>query len=521
MRFNKGLKYIVFNILLTASHFLSAVEGVQAEGVNSQSRLAAVLVTGSTRFSHDQQLEIYQYFLGQPITAGLVENLKEDFQSAYTDGGVLKPRVSISSHSDYSDILIVKLQEPQIGQFDLQPRGGPLAEKIRTIVLNKNFSNPLRNDEVRELLEELSNIEGAVVEASFEPRAGDSSYYDLRIEAKPRLQAWLEFSNEGGELLGPEIAETELKYNRIFNAPLNIGVFAAKTTSTSLYEQFGAYLEWQPSSKWLTLLSYSDSDSLDQVALTSADDIQYNTDNWRLDFRYAAINSLDREWDIYTRLSHRDHTRLRGGAAEFEQLLNTITVGNSYNYFGQSLSFWADAKAVKSINDFGAKNNDLPSGIPAAGDLTDLSFLYWEAQFVSWMPVYKKITARLDIRGQYTNDVLPTSQTFVLGGTSYTRAYEPGEIIGDRGVAGNLELRYRAQLNSKLSLTPYTYYGIGQVSSTTEASNRDISAASAGAGLRLRNYHVKVYVEVDKPLTRRSIHKGDDFRANAGIEFHL
>ena len=302
---------------------------------------------------------------------------------------------------------------------------------------------------------------------------------------------------------------------------MNVGIYGSKTTDTSLYEQFGAYLEWQPDSKWLTRLSYSDSDSLDRAASVAADDVEYNTDNWRLDLRYAAFNTRDREWDVYARLLHRDHIRLRAGVAEFEQLLNVVELGSSYNYFGHKLSYWIDAKAVQGINDLGAKNNELPSGMPASGDETDLSFLYWEARFVSWIPLYKKLSGKLDIRGQYTRDVLPTSQTFVLGGQSYTRAYEPGEIIGDRGIAGNLELRYRIKLNNKLSVTPYSYYAVGQVSSASKASKHDISAASAGAGLRLRSHHVKVYVEADKPLTRRSIHKGDDFRVNAGIEFRL
>ena len=216
MRFYRGLKFVVVSVLLTTSQFLLAVENINVGSTDEQSRLAAVLVTGSTQFDHDQQLEIYQYFLGQLITRELVEELRRDFQQAYIGEGILRPGVNISSHSDYADILIINLQEARVGQLDLQPGSGKLAESIREIILDRTFSKPLRQSEVVDLLQELSDIEGAVIEASFQPRSHDSYYYDLRINAKPKLQAWLELSNEGGELLGPEIAELELKYNQIF-----------------------------------------------------------------------------------------------------------------------------------------------------------------------------------------------------------------------------------------------------------------------------------------------------------------
>ncbi len=516
----RGVLVAVVSIVLTVSHAqrIAAEESLALGG--DDAAIGAVVVTGSTQFDYDQQLAIYQNYLGQHFGRELVENLSDSFRQAYLGHGFLAPAIRVELHPEYADVLVVELEEARVGQFDLQPGYGSLAQKIRATVSGKRFSKPLKQSETESLLQALSNINGAVIDARFSPRQENPAIYDLVIDASQKVQAWMEISNEGGELLGPEIVDVELKLNQVFGAPLALGVFGAKTIDNSLYDQVGGYIEWDVTRALKATLEYSNSDSLDVAVSDASQDIEYDTDNWSFEFRYTNKSVRAHEWEVYGRLKQRDHSSFGDAAREAEQRLNSAVLGGAYNYFGQRSSVWVDMNVEQGVNDFGAKSRDSLLAIGTGNEIA-LDFLVWKARVVSWLPVRKKLSAKLDVRAQYSNDILPVSQSFVLGGQSYVRAYQPGELVGDRGAAGNIEFRYRFDLGKQFLLIPYSYYGIGTVSSAIAGSSFEQSAASAGLGFRIRGNHIRLYVETDKPLTRPSSHRDDDFRVNAGVEFVL
>ena len=58
---------------------------------------------------------------------------------------------------------------------------------------------------------------------------------------------------------------------------------------------------------------------------------------------------------------------------------------------------------------------------------------------------------KLSIGGQYTNDILPSSEEFYLGGTRFGRGFYNGEVVGDRAIGSTVEF----QENDKLDHLPF------------------------------------------------------------------
>ena len=117
--------------------------------------------------------------------------------------------------------------------------------------------------------------------------------------------------------------------------------------------------------------------------------------------------------------------------------------------------------------------------------------------------------------GQYTADALLSSEEFSVGGGEYGRAYDSGEISGDRGVSGAVELRYGGPLPQHFikSYQFYGFYDVGKVwnenPAVAEASAQ--SLASTGLGLRFNVEHdISGSFEVTKPLTRNVSAEGND-----------
>lgn len=96
---------------------------------------------------------------------------------------------------------------------------------------------------------------------------------------------------------------------------------------------------------------------------------------------------------------------------------------------------------------------------------------------------------RLKATGQFTSDLLPSSEQFSVGGSEFGRAFEQSIVIGDEGAAGSAELAWRPPgLPGPISGSEiYGFADTARVIQTGRfgAPDRNYDLSSAGAGVRL------------------------------------
>lgn len=125
----------------------------------------------------------------------------------------------------------------------------------------------------------------------------------------------------------------------------------------------------------------------------------------------------------------------------------------------------------------------------------------------------RNIALHVSVAGQWSADPLLSYEEFSLGGETYGRGYDYGELSGEHGVAASGELRYGRNLNwpwlSQYQV--YGFYDFGAVWNETAANDlTEDHLSSAGAGLRLRvNDHLRAGFEAAKPLDKRVTTTGD------------
>lgn len=128
------------------------------------------------------------------------------------------------------------------------------------------------------------------------------------------------------------------------------------------------------------------------------------------------------------------------------------------------------------------------------------------------------------VQGQWTNDPLPLSERAALGGELILRAFDAGELVGDRAYAGKLELRYEP------SLIPggrVTFYGYAEAGRTVTLQQRlpDISQKGGSAGFGVRGTlgnGANFYAELAKPLQRNvSYNNSRRARFFAGVSYEF
>lgn len=101
----------------------------------------------------------------------------------------------------------------------------------------------------------------------------------------------------------------------------------------------------------------------------------------------------------------------------------------------------------------------------------------------------KRFVVRLKAAGQFTSDLLPSSEQFSVGGQEFGRAFEQSIVIGDEGAAGSAELAWRPPGLPKV-IAGSEVYGFADIARVTQTgrfgfSDRDYDLASAGGGVRL------------------------------------
>jgi hemolysin activation/secretion protein len=118
-----------------------------------------------------------------------------------------------------------------------------------------------------------------------------------------------------------------------------------------------------------------------------------------------------------------------------------------------------------------------------SGDLTRVQNLW---TFGDWTTALK-----LSVGGQFSNDILPTSEKFYLGGTRFGRGFFNGEVTGDRAIGSTIE----AQENTKFTDLPfvkedyelpaqfYQFWDFGR-GFNLAPSDVDFTIQSVGVGVR-------------------------------------
>lgn len=127
------------------------------------------------------------------------------------------------------------------------------------------------------------------------------------------------------------------------------------------------------------------------------------------------------------------------------------------------------------------------------------------------------------LTGQYTEDNMLAPEEFSVGGSAFGRGFDYGEITGDRGFAGKVELQYNgaggAHFFKRYQL--YGFFDFGRTYQVGGAGGAE-SLISAGAGIRITLLDRLVgFFELAKPLNRpvaaRDPDDGKDVRLFFGV----
>lgn len=157
---------------------------------------------------------------------------------------------------------------------------------------------------------------------------------------------------------------------------------------------------------------------------------------------------------------------------------------------------------------------------------SDPSYAYVGATLTRSTTLAKPLDWVVTLDGQWSNEVLPATEQYSIGGLSTVRGYEESEASGDSGVRLSSEWRLNIDdtakkiLPSDATATVYAYwdYASATAAETLPAQNRETSLMSVGPGLEVSiGQGVSAYAVYGWQLREKTLDDRQDAKAHIGL----
>jgi hemolysin activation/secretion protein len=192
-----------------------------------------------------------------------------------------------------------------------------------------------------------------------------------------------------------------------------------------------------------------------------------------------------------------------------------FTIGATYDladrWLGVNLADFSISQGVPLLG--ATRENAVLSSHPAVlgeGSGANPGFTKFDGELSRLQQVFPEWNVLAATSGQYSFSRLLTSEQFSYGGEQYGRAYDPSELLGDRGIDGKLEIQYTPAWAAGMfgweggvrSLQFYSFVDGGKVWSSPRVTTNNVGS-SAGGGVRYTiTDYLAGYIEIAAPLDR-------------------
>ncbi len=486
-----------------------------------ETTLAGIIIQGNTVYEERELLESYQDHLGASVTTSTVKQIARAIRQRYHGDGHRLAQVVIPTQQIMFGIVRLRVYEGVIENITLEGGNDAQQRLVEARLARLRQSRPFSASVYDHTLRQLNALPGLRVRGELERLAGEDGIYGLTLHLYyRRWKSFIRADNRGSEAIGPIRIFSGLDLNSPFGLGERFRLRLGTAESTEELRYLSLSGDWPVSNNGIRLnLSGAYSRAEPGAVLGNPNT---KIDHHRISFGFTKplLSRSRYGLDLTGTFSIKNNETREDGNQIRENDLRIFTLGLDYHWNQENRARGYVWTAVnQGVDALGA---DLATAKGAANAERDLDFTHSRISAYYRFPITLNTHFLLRGKGQYSNDILPSSERFLFGGRNYGRGYEPAEISGDSGAAIRLELGHRlATVTTKPKL--YSFYDGGITwRNLPDDSTWRRSAASAGAGVELGFKFGSGFVEVAKPLTREVRSEGNkDLRLFAGFRLQF
>jgi hemolysin activation/secretion protein len=461
--------------------------------------LTTVTIGGSTVYSPPQLFAVYRDQLGSVISRDGARSILTSLADLYVRDGYVKPEFTIDDTLTARGVLRVQVYEAQVSNVIIEG-DGRFRDALDEIGARLENARPLRKDDVPQALRAMRQIAGIAVTAATRRDPATRNAYELTVQTTfSPLDGVVRMNNRGTEQVGPAFMLGQLFANGLLGRGEKIGLIFAAATDHDEYLGGGLYFD----------TALGDRGTRGNVMLfrshSAPNEAPFNLDDeythQRVTFKISRPLRQDSNLTLIASggLESDDLTIDSDGELIRADRLRIIEAGLRGSWRGETgAQYSANLQLRNGIDGF------LGAGLDARDLLVDprrADFLLAQLQGTAYRRFAERWSLRLDAFSQFTNQVLPDSERFKIGGDRLGRGFEVAEIAGDRGLGAKIELRRDLLATESFigRLSAYGFYDIGAAWKQNRPGRE--SAATVGSGMAIQGGALTGYLELAAPLT--------------------
>ena len=403
--------------------------------------LTRVQIDGASHFSADSLKPLYAELMGQPISVAQAFGVAQALELRYRNAGFVTTRVVVPQQTVEDGLFRIQVIEGFLSDIVFDAHIGPARAAVERLVAPLKGVRPVSLADIERRLLLANDLAGLTVRATLEPSPDALGGSVLRVGVERRAREmslsvdthsspYLGWANVGGSLAFNAFGERADRVSLNLRSSLETGRSAMAAVG------YDALL----SGEGLSLnASASLSTSKPQLELQALD-VRSQVQATQATLAWPLVRSRLMNVRAVGQLDVREVDTDIAGAAFTRDRLRVLRLGVSVDRADESNGVNAARLTLhQGLDALGAK----PKGDPLASRINGRSdFTKFTLDLTRLQQLGARSSLMLALSSQWSTGALLASEEMALGGASFGRGFDDGEIAADSGVAVSLELRH-------------------------------------------------------------------------------
>lgn len=508
---NSGARIEVASMLTVQPNGLQVDEGEVA-----QQQIGAVAIRGNEAIEDSRYQAIVEDFFGEPLTEDVLERLTDELVQLAREEGFEYAGAEVDTSAAERGIISVKIDEGVVDGVRIEGSDNAMARRM----LERLVGGPVTKQQLETLLLKVSDIPGLKLRGARLVREDANRILVVRL-TEDHQSGRLSADNYGTENFGPIRMRMSTRFSEVFSSADEIRtavrinpiepdellfssvsyrtVLLDNGTSLQVSGSLGSTAPGEVEGGDISGETARAAISLSSPLLrTKRASVWADIDAAYIEIKQDDLGALLRDDTVATAsIGIRTRFALAGGG-----------------YIGTGTSL------ERGLGILGATRLGDPAASRSDGDGVFTKFRF---NMDGRVPVADQFDAYFALAGQLADRPLLASEELGLGGPYRVRGYDFAEVLGDEGIYGLAELRYRVDTSdTPISfLQFYTFVDGGYVSDIDQTGGEG-SLFSAGSGVRGRVGILDFELESAFPLGgsgERTDSSSPQVNVRAGVNF--
>ncbi|MEP3051011.1 MAG: ShlB/FhaC/HecB family hemolysin secretion/activation protein [Erythrobacter sp.] len=501
---------------IASAQTIQTLQSLPAAPQESADQIGAIVVIGNEAIEDAQYQAAVEEFFGEPRNEEVLARLTNQIAALAREAGFPFVRADIIDDANRFGVVQVMVDEGRVDEVRIEGYQNAQARRI----LNRFEGNVPNQRELDRALLLVTDIPAVLLRGARLKREDGRGILFVELDqrdASLRLNA----DNYGTEAFGPVRAVASVRVNDALSSSDQVYA-AVRINPIDLDEllYFSGSYETQLSVDGVTFGVDASIGTTAPGGAFGDTDISGESLSGGATLSAPVIRTRDASLWVDGRVSYISIEQDDLGAMLRDDTVVTAAIGLRTQWAVAGGRVRAGVSHVRGLGILGAtrRGDALASRFDGDGVFSKIEF-WSDARF----PLASRLDIYLSTGGQIADRPLLASEEIALGGAYRTRGYDFSEVLGDEGVHGLIELRYRfATTNLPLDFLQIYAFVDGGYVSDIGAGVGEGSLFSAGPGVRARIGPFDLELETGIPLGG-SAETGDDnspeVNLRAGVNF--